>query len=121
MLEAALRERTSSEWLRALAEADVPSAAVNDVEAALRDPQVQARASVIEIEHERLGPVRQIATPLRLSGEAPRVRRAPFRGEHTAQVLVELCGYDAARLDALTAAGVLGDGAAPDADVETEA
>jgi crotonobetainyl-CoA:carnitine CoA-transferase CaiB-like acyl-CoA transferase len=120
ILEAVLRERTSSEWLRVLAEADVPSAAVNDVEAALRDPQAEARASVVEIEHEHLGPVRQIATPLRLSGEPPPLRRAPFRGEHTAHVLVELCGYDAARVDALAAAGVLGVGAAPDSREETE-
>src|SRR2546427_2208583 len=71
-LEEAFRARTSAEWLTVLAEAGVPSAAVNDVAAALADPQAQARADVVEVEHPRLGRVRQIASPLRLSGaEAP--------------------------------------------------
>ena len=109
VLETTFRERASGDWLRVLGEAGVPSSAVNDVEAALRDPQAEARGSVVEIEHPRLGPVRQVATPLRLSGEPPPLRRAPFRGEHTAEALIGLCGYEPARVDELAAAGVFGD------------
>jgi crotonobetainyl-CoA:carnitine CoA-transferase CaiB-like acyl-CoA transferase len=121
IVESALRERTSAEWLRVFDEAEVPSAAVNDVEGALRDPQAQARASVVEVEHEHLGTVRTIASPLRLTGADPPLARAPYRGEHTVDVLVELCGYDASRIDALLAAGVLGeDVAAGTADRDKE-
>ncbi len=109
ILEEGFRARTSAEWLAVLTEAGVPTAAVNDVAGALADPQVQARGDVVEVEHPRLGRVRQVASPLRLSGAEAPLRRAPFRGEHTGQVLVDLCGYSPERLRALAAAGVFGD------------
>ncbi len=109
LLESALRERTTAAWLALFGERGVPAAAVNDVETALRDPQADARGAVVEIEHPHLGPVRQVASPLRLSDAEPPLRRAPFRGEHTMEVLVELCGYERARVDALAAAGVFGE------------
>jgi len=108
ILDAAFATRTSADWLDALAQAGVPSAPVNDVAAALEDPQAQARGSVVELEHPALGTVRQVASPLRL-GETPPVRRAPFRGEHTASVLTDICGYPRERIDALAAAGVFGE------------
>jgi hypothetical protein len=37
------------------------------------------------------------------------VRPAPARGEHTEEVLVELCGYSAERVRKLGDAGVFGD------------
>ena len=83
MLEEAFGSRPTDEWLHLLAGAGVPSSPVNDVQAALRDPQAQARGTVVEYEHPTLGTVRQVATPLRLSGDEPPLRRAPFRGEHT--------------------------------------
>jgi crotonobetainyl-CoA:carnitine CoA-transferase CaiB-like acyl-CoA transferase len=86
ILEEVFRSRPSAEWLQILAHAGVPSSAVNDVEAALRDPQSAARESVVEYEHPKLGLVRQVATPLRLSSVDPPLQRAPFRGEHTEQL-----------------------------------
>ena len=82
LLDGVFAQRTSAEWLKALAAAGVPSSAVNDVATALREPQAAARGAVVEYEHPALGRVRQVATPLRLSGEPPPLRRAPFRGEH---------------------------------------
>jgi crotonobetainyl-CoA:carnitine CoA-transferase CaiB-like acyl-CoA transferase len=107
LLDAAFAERTTAEWLRALAEAGVPSAPVNEVAAAFEDPQVQARGALVEAEHPSLGTVRQVASPLRLGDEAPE-RRAPVRGEHTEAVLAEVCGYSEERLRELADAGVFG-------------
>jgi crotonobetainyl-CoA:carnitine CoA-transferase CaiB-like acyl-CoA transferase len=109
LLEEAFAARTTSQWLTILGEAGVPSAAVNDVAAALEDPQAQARRDVVEIEHPRLGTVRQVASPLRLSGADPPLRRAPFRGEQTEKVLVEVCGYAPEHVRALAEAGVFGE------------
>jgi crotonobetainyl-CoA:carnitine CoA-transferase CaiB-like acyl-CoA transferase len=82
------------EWVEALREAGVPCAPVNSVEQALADPQVVAREAIVGYEHPVLGEVRQVASPLRLSGAPSPTRRAPLRGEHTESVLRELCGYD---------------------------
>jgi crotonobetainyl-CoA:carnitine CoA-transferase CaiB-like acyl-CoA transferase len=103
ILEDVFRARTSEEWLEVLSSAGVPSAPVNDVEAAV------AEARLVEYEHPALGTVRQVATPLRLSGEEPPLRRAPDRGADTEQVLVELCGYEPERVRELAAAGVFGE------------
>ena len=103
ILEDVFRARTSEEWLEVLSAAGVPSAPVNGVEAAV------AEARLVEYEHPALGTVRQVATPLRLSGPEPPVRPAPDRGADTEQVLVELCGYQPERVRELAAAGVFGE------------
>jgi crotonobetainyl-CoA:carnitine CoA-transferase CaiB-like acyl-CoA transferase len=103
ILEAAFSERPSEEWLAVLTEAGVPSSAVNDVPAALEE------ARIVEYEHPQLGGVRQVASPLRLSDAEPPVHGAPSRGEHTEELLVELCGYSPERVRELAAAGVFGD------------
>jgi crotonobetainyl-CoA:carnitine CoA-transferase CaiB-like acyl-CoA transferase len=107
-LDAAFATRPTAAWLEALAAAGVPSAPVNDVATALADPQAIARGAVLEAEHERFGTVRTIASPLRVGDERRPAERAPRRGEHTAEVLAELCGYDADEVKALAAAGAFG-------------
>ena len=107
-LRAAFLTRSTDEWLATLADAGVPSARVNDVGMALADPQVEARDGLVEIEHPRLGTVRQVATPLRVGEEEKPARRAPLRGEHTERVLIDLCGYAPERVRELAAAGVFG-------------
>jgi crotonobetainyl-CoA:carnitine CoA-transferase CaiB-like acyl-CoA transferase len=102
ILESVFGERSSEEWLAVLHEAGVPSSAVNDVPAALDE------ARLVEYDHPQLGTVRQVASPLRMSGPDPPARRAPERGEHTEQALVELCGYTPERVRELTDAGVFG-------------
>jgi crotonobetainyl-CoA:carnitine CoA-transferase CaiB-like acyl-CoA transferase len=108
ILETAFAERTTSEWLEVLALAGVPSSPVNDVAEALQDPQAVARRSVVEYDHPSLGTVRQVASPLRL-GDEPPLQRGPFRGEHTQEVLVEVCGYSTERVRELAEDGVFGD------------
>ncbi len=100
-------ERTET-WLERLGEAGVPVGRVNDVAEALEDPQTLARGSVVQVEHPTLGRVREIASPLRLSGPSTGPSRGPFRGEHTVSVLREVCGYDDERIDELRAAAAFG-------------
>ena len=107
-LQAELAARVTAEWLRVLGDAGVPAAPVNDLAAALADPQVAARDGVVETDHPVLGRVRQVATPLRLEGYDAPTARAPFRGEHTAETLREVCGYDERAVAALERAGVFG-------------
>jgi crotonobetainyl-CoA:carnitine CoA-transferase CaiB-like acyl-CoA transferase len=95
-------------WLERLNAADVPCGEIQDVASALDDPQTRARQAVVEIDHPELGRVRQVASPLRLSSAAAPLRRGPLLGEHTAEVLHELCGYSAEHIEELANAGVFG-------------
>jgi crotonobetainyl-CoA:carnitine CoA-transferase CaiB-like acyl-CoA transferase len=113
ILREAFRSRATEEWLDVLSRADVPHGPVYEVAEALEDRQAQARGDVVEFEHPQLGTVRQIASPLRFTGEANPLERGPFRGEHTDQVLRELGGYTEAQIDALRAAGTFDAGAHP--------
>jgi crotonobetainyl-CoA:carnitine CoA-transferase CaiB-like acyl-CoA transferase len=115
ILEDIFRQRMSDEWLAVLGEAGVPCSPVNDVPAAIE------QARLVAYEHPRLGPVRQVASPLRLSGTEPPVRPAPARGENTEQVLVELCGYEPERVRELAASGVFGAEAKGGAGAQTGA
>jgi crotonobetainyl-CoA:carnitine CoA-transferase CaiB-like acyl-CoA transferase len=117
VLEAVFRRRTVDEWVEALVAAGVPASRVNTVEEALADPQTVAREDVVSYEHPSLGRVRSIRTPLRLAQGSVSLERppaqAPTRGEHTKDLLAEICGYSRERLRDLSAAGVFGDPAGP--------
>ena len=92
-----------------LNERGVPAGPVNDLPAAFADPQTVARDVLVDVEHPRLGTVRQLASPLRLDERPPPIRPAPARGEHTRAVLRDTLGYSAERIAELERTGVLGD------------
>jgi crotonobetainyl-CoA:carnitine CoA-transferase CaiB-like acyl-CoA transferase len=77
---------------------------------ALADPQVAARQGMVELHHPALGDVRQVASPFRITDFAGEVRRGPYLGEHTEEVLIEMCGYTATQVTDLAADGVFGSG-----------
>jgi crotonobetainyl-CoA:carnitine CoA-transferase CaiB-like acyl-CoA transferase len=109
ILRQAFAERTTAAWLESLGAAGIPCAPINDVGAALEDPQVAARGAIAETDHPHFGTVRQIATPLRLSETEPPLRRGPRRGEDTSTVLAAVAGYDERRIAELALDGVFGD------------
>jgi len=83
--------RTTKQVVDALEAVDILCAAVNDIEAALNDPQVANNQMVLEMRHPELGPIRTVGIPVKLEGTPGSVRRPPPRlGEHTREVLAEL-------------------------------
>jgi crotonobetainyl-CoA:carnitine CoA-transferase CaiB-like acyl-CoA transferase len=108
ILREAFRARTTAEWQVILSEAGVPHGPVYEVGEALEDEQALAREDVVEVEHPELGTVRQIASPLRISGEPNPLGRGPYRGEHTDELLRDLCGYSDEELASLRADGAFG-------------
>lgn len=108
-IDEALVIRTTDEWLDVLTDAGVPCGPVNDVAAAVRDPQVAARQVIIETEHPRFGTVRQIASPVRVGPQRTDHVRAPMRGEHAEEILRDLLGYDEATVAVLAAGAAFGE------------
>jgi crotonobetainyl-CoA:carnitine CoA-transferase CaiB-like acyl-CoA transferase len=106
-LLAIFRARPTDELVAALQGHGVPCGPVNDVAAALEDPQIAARDGLFAYEHPRLGMVRGVASPLRL-GERAEYAPAPARGADTAALLTELAGLTPERVDELGAAGAFG-------------
>jgi crotonobetainyl-CoA:carnitine CoA-transferase CaiB-like acyl-CoA transferase len=99
---------TTGEWVERLTAAGVPNGPVNDVAAALADPQALARDAVVQVPDETWGSVGHVASPLRVDGdEPPPIRRAPAYGADTERILTELAGLDDAAIAALKAEGVI--------------
>ncbi|MFA7504836.1 MAG: CaiB/BaiF CoA-transferase family protein [Burkholderiaceae bacterium] len=100
--------RSYEEWEKILVEAGVPVGAVNKIDQVVAHPQVKARGAIVEQEHPRAGPVPMTGVPFRLSETPGAIRSgSPSLGEHSAQVLRELLGMPAARIDELIDRGIV--------------
>ncbi|MBV9817008.1 MAG: CoA transferase [Solirubrobacterales bacterium] len=109
LLSDELAGSSTDELVQRLSAAGVPCGPVNDVRAALRDPQVAARDGLLRYEHPTLGEVTQLASPLRVDG-APRLAvPGPRRGADTEAVLSELGGLSAEEIERLAAEGAFGE------------
>ena len=105
MLQRRFDAASSREWLRKLASADIPAAAMQTVGEALNDPQTLARGLVVEIEHPLLAKARSIANPVRLAEHQVLYRLPPpLLGEHNRQILGELSLSDSELESALCTA-----------------
>ncbi|MEX0693343.1 MAG: CoA transferase [Rhodospirillales bacterium] len=93
VLTPVFQKRTQAEWLERLENAGVPAGPVMSVTEMFEDPHAQARDMIPTVEHTKLGPVRTLGLPIKLSETPGKVAAAaPVFGQHTAEVLGEY-GY----------------------------
>ena len=90
VLTPVFKGRSKSEWLSRLEAAGVPAGPVMDVCEMFEDPHAQARDMIPTVEHARLGPVRTLGLPIKLSETPGKVASAaPVFGQHTEEILKE--------------------------------
>jgi crotonobetainyl-CoA:carnitine CoA-transferase CaiB-like acyl-CoA transferase len=128
LLRPVFLSRTTGEWLALLVAAGVPAGPVASIGEMLAHPQALAREMVVEVSHSRLGTLKSLGSPVKLSGsthsstgdgdgaplagsprrtggrEPPPRRGAPRLGEHTREVLEE-AGWAAAEVEGLIEKG----------------
>jgi len=84
-------KRRAKQWVDALNDAGIPCGLLQTYDQVFHDPHLEARGFFPDAPHTKLGPVKQIGSPMRLSDNPPRmVRAGPLLGEHSAEVLAEL-------------------------------
>ena len=107
LIESVTAQRPAAHWVSRLEEAGVPCGVLQTYDQVFDDPHLKARNFFPDAPHAKLGPVKQIGSPMRLS-ETPTqmVRAGPLLGEHSAQVLAE-AGYQPEEIRALAQAGVI--------------
>lgn len=77
---------TTKQWMGWFGENDVPCGPVNNLDNALRDPQVRHREMVVTVDD-----VSMIGNPIKLSDTPVQYRTAPpTHGQHTREILKEL-------------------------------
>jgi crotonobetainyl-CoA:carnitine CoA-transferase CaiB-like acyl-CoA transferase len=107
-LQAAMARHQTEPLLSRLKQYGIPAGAVRSVADAFASPEAQARDVVMAAAHPRLGQVRMVRSPLRLSG-SPTVPPVapPGLGQHTRAVLSDVLAYTAAQIAALERKGAV--------------
>lgn len=99
--------RTKHEVMGLLGAAGVPSGACQDTGEVLEDPHLVAREMILDIDYpKRDGLYKTVGCPMKLSDSPADVSRPPELGEHSGDILYELCGVVPAELERLKKDGV---------------
>jgi CoA:oxalate CoA-transferase len=94
----------------------VPCAPIANVAEVVRNPQLEARRMILRADHPSFDGLVVPGSPLKTAGGAADASasasatpntRAPALGEHTERVMREVAGYDAEKIAALRAAGII--------------
>ena len=108
LIAQALKRETSSIWIEKLRAAGVPCGPINSVAEALTDPHTLARGMVRTVKHPKVGDLRMLGIPFRLSATPEAIRRAPpLLGQHTEEVLGTDLGFSSERIAQLRAEKVI--------------
>lgn len=97
---------STGHWLERL-QGKVPCAPVNTVQEALREPLLQEREMLVEVQHPKLGPLRMMGLPVKVRGHEPAYQRGPTLGEHNAEIYGEWLGKSSGDLDSMKAGGLI--------------
>jgi formyl-CoA transferase len=107
-IAAITRARPAAHWVALLNAAGVPCGAINRIDQAFANPQVEHLAIARPVQHPKLGSIKVVGQPITLSG-APQpaaMRPSPELAQHTEEVLTAL-GFDDTEVAGLRARGVV--------------
>lgn len=108
ILSEAMKTKTTEEWIKELSEVGIPCGPINSIDRVAADPQVRHRGMITEVTHPRIGNVRVINTPVKLSRTPGGVERAaPDLGQDTYDILAELLDMTEEEIDSLGQAGII--------------
>lgn len=109
ILEEALRQRTTAEWIEEFDRIGLPCGPLNNIAQAVELPQVRARDMLVELRHPRMGrPLTVPNTPVKLSRTPGGVKGLPPDvGEHTEEILTGWLGLTLDEVRRLEEAGVV--------------
>lgn len=108
ILNEALRQKTTSEWLREFDTIGLPCGPLNDIPHAAAQPQVKARQMLVDVEHPDGFSLKIAGTPVRLGRTPGDIQGPPpALGEHTDEVLSGLLGMSREDIATLRGAEVV--------------
>ncbi|GAA6031267.1 hypothetical protein JCM8097_005575 [Rhodosporidiobolus ruineniae] len=107
LIQEALQERTTKEWLEKFKGGGFPFAPVNTIRQTFEHEHTQARGMVREVDHPRAGKIKLVAPAVQYNGERVELTRPPpVLRQHSVEVLREL-GYSDRKIVDLQQKGVV--------------
>jgi crotonobetainyl-CoA:carnitine CoA-transferase CaiB-like acyl-CoA transferase len=97
---------TREHWLKILRGADIVSAPINTLLEASKDPDVIANQYVTEVDHPRVGKIKEVGFPWKFHKTPAKAGIAPELGEHNNEVYKGL-GYSDADIEQFKKEGVI--------------
>ena len=90
-VESWTRQRTKVEVMETLGAAGVPCGACQNTGEVLADPHLRARDMIVDVDYPPRGTYQTVGCPIKLADSPVAVERPPQLGEHSEEVLRELC------------------------------
>lgn len=107
-LNEVFQEKDAADWLEIIGKGGLPCGPINTVPDVFQHPQAEARGLVQEVDHPSAGPIKLTGFPYKFSRTPAQTRLVPPRlGEHNQEILGDLLGYDAEKIDSLREQGVI--------------
>ena len=108
ILDEVFPTKTCKEWMDLINAAGIPVGPINSIPQVVEDPCLKARDMIVTLKHSKIGDVKAVNTPIKLS-ETPggAEKAAPVLGEHTSEVLKEFLDYDDSTIKDLYSKGVI--------------
>jgi formyl-CoA transferase len=87
-----LKSKPKAYWVELLNKAGVPTGPIYDMSEVFSDPQVISQDAAVEVEHPKVGKIRIVNQAVKLSRTPAKITHsAPELGEHSEEILRELC------------------------------
>jgi formyl-CoA transferase len=82
------------EVMRELNKRDVPCGPILDMREIAEQRALRETGTVVEVDHPKRGKFLTVGNPIKLSDSPTEVKRSPFLGEHTGEILRSILGLD---------------------------
>ena len=108
ILNKAMKKKTTAQWLREIVELGIACGPINNIAQVASHPQVKAREMITEVPHPRLGKVKLVNSPIKLSRTPAAVKKAPpDLGQDTRELLTELLNMRKSDIKKLKESGAI--------------
>jgi len=101
--------RTKFEVMEICNPRNIPVGPILSMKELAEDQGLRAAGTIVEVPHPTRGSYLTVGCPIKMSDSPVEVVRSPLLGEHTEEILREVCGYSADEIQDIAGSGAIGE------------